>query len=180
MGKLTRTFTFDAAHRVMNEKAKCFNLHGHTFRIDVTFRYSEKSALGYAIDFKEIKRLAGTWIDEKFDHAILLNPLDEEVIALCEKNSWRMYLMGLGEKDDVNPSAENIASEVFYCLDYIFKENFDRTIVVENIRLYETASCWVDVDSADYEATDAVDVALATWAEKMGVESYDIREDAKA
>ena len=84
MGKLTRIFDFDAAHRVMNEKMKCFNLHGHRFHVELTFRYSEVTALGYAIDFKEIKRLAGTWLDESFDHATILNPLDEELIAFCK------------------------------------------------------------------------------------------------
>ena len=31
MATVTRIFEFDAAHRVMNEKVKCFNLHGHRF-----------------------------------------------------------------------------------------------------------------------------------------------------
>ena len=180
MGKLTRIFDFDAAHRVMNEKVKCFNLHGHRFKVELTFRYLEKEALGYAIDFKEIKRVAGTWLDESFDHATILNPFDRELIELCEKNRWRLYIMGLGEKDDINPSAENIASEIFYCIDYIFRENFGKSVILENVRLYETPNCWVDVDSVDYEATDAVDSLLTNWANKIGVENYDIRKDAEA
>lgn len=180
MGKLTRIFDFDAAHRVMNEKMKCFNLHGHRFHVELTFRYSEVTALGYAIDFKEIKRLAGTWLDESFDHATILNPLDEELIAFCKKNGWRLYVMGLGDVDDTNPSAENLASEIFYCIDFIFRESFGTDVVLENVRLYETPNCWVDVDGADYEASDGVDSMLTEWAKKMGVVNYDIREDAKA
>lgn len=33
MATITRAFEFDAAHRVMNEKVKCFNLHGHRFKV---------------------------------------------------------------------------------------------------------------------------------------------------
>ena len=57
MATITRVFEFDSAHRVMNEKVKCFNLHGHRFKLEVIFFYEDKKSLGYAIDFKEIKRI---------------------------------------------------------------------------------------------------------------------------
>ena len=52
MKTLTKIFEFDAAHRVMHERIKCFNLHGHRFKVELTFEFNEVSALGYAIDFK--------------------------------------------------------------------------------------------------------------------------------
>ena len=120
MNTITRTFEFDAAHRVMNEKVKCYNLHGHRFKVDMTFEYSTKGLLGYAVDFKEIKRIACEWMDEHLDHACLLNPLDTELIYISRKNNWRMHIMGLGNKGDINPSAENIASELFYIVKQLF------------------------------------------------------------
>lgn len=176
METITRIFEFDAAHRVMNEKVKCFNLHGHRFKVELTFSFDTKGGLGYAIDFKELKRVAGAWLDEKFDHAAIFNPLDTRLIELCREEGYRVYIMGLGNEGDINPSAENLASEIFYCISRLF-EFSGEPIRLVNVRLYETPNCWVDCKSADYIATDFVLGELSTWRKNKGVMSYDIRED---
>lgn len=178
MASVTRIFEFDSAHRVMNEKVKCFNLHGHRFKVELTFEYKSKYKLGYAIDFKEIKRIAGTWLDESFDHATILNPMDKELIAMCERNNWKKYIMGLGISDDTNPSAENIASEIFYSLGMIFNDNFFGNVFLKNVRLYETPNCWVDADTYDYVATKEHIFLIHSWAKEIGVFNYDVRDDA--
>lgn len=175
MATVARIFEFDSAHRVMNEKVKCFNLHGHRFKVELAFEYSTKGSLGYAIDFKEIKRIAGTWLDENFDHATILNPEDEQLIMLCRNYNWKLYVMGLGNNGNVNPSAENLASEIFYCLSTIFQTSFKSAVTLKSVRLYETPNCWVDVDSADYVGTLNVVESLIDWATKMGTFNYDIR-----
>lgn len=180
MATVTRIFEFDAAHRVMNEKVKCFNLHGHRFKVELTFEYFTKSSLGYAIDFKEIKRIAGTWLDEKLDHACILNPNDTELIGLCKSQKWRLYIMGMGAFEDVNPSAENLASEILYSLRQIFRVSFRGVVALKRVRLYETPNCWVDIKEPDYKATFQQVTELIEWAEKIGVFNYDVREDAKA
>lgn len=174
MGKITRTFEFDAAHRVMNERVKCFNLHGHRFRVDMTFSYNTKGSLGYAVDFKEIKRIACAWIDEHFDHAALLNPEDSELIELCKKNGWRLHLMGMGAKGDINPSAENIASELFYIIKQLFV-NDKSGIRLEALRLYETPNCWVDVTGFDYVGNNTFLEELKKWRDAKGDFDYDKR-----
>lgn len=178
MATVTRIFEFDAAHRVMNEKVKCFNLHGHRFKVEVTFEYSRKEALGYAIDFKEIKRIVGAFIDEHFDHACILNPLDKELISLCEKNNWRHYEMGFGVEKDENPSAENIALELFYIINTLFHGSKEK-VELKNIRLYETPNCWVDVDSwYGVFPTDKAIEYILNWRNSMGEVYYDIRDNA--
>lgn len=175
MATLTRVFAFDAAHRVMNERVKCFNLHGHRFQVELTFEFTEKSALGYAIDFKELKRIAGDWLDEMFDHATILNPLDTELIELCKRMGFRMYIMGLGREGDFNPSAENLASEIFFSIRKLF-EYSGEPIRLKNVRLYETPNCWVDCQAADYVATDEVVSKLSIWRKEKGTMVYDVRE----
>lgn len=178
MATITRIFEFDSAHRVMNEKVKCFNLHGHRWKVEATFSYSDMSELGYAIDFKEIKRLVGDFIDTYFDHATILNPMDKDLIKLCEDNGWKMWLMGLGKhlEEDVNPSAENIASELFYIIRTMFYGN-PYKISLENIRLYETPNCWVDTSSAIYGGNVVFDTFVEEWTAGKGVFNYDIRKD---
>lgn len=175
MASITRVFEFDAAHRVMNEKVKCFNLHGHRFKVESTFTYNSKKALGYAIDFKEIKRVCGDFIDEFLDHAALLNPKDEELISLCRKNNWRLWLMGMGNDGDINPSAENIAAELYFCFrKFLCIEEHGVELV--NLRLYETPNCWVDVFNNDYLPTRSFDSWLGEWRLDKGNVTYDIRE----
>ena len=174
MNTITRIFEFDAAHRVMNEKVKCFNLHGHRFRVEATFEYDETLALGYAIDFKEIKRILGDWIDINFDHACLLNPMDKSLIGMCVENKWKVYAMGFCNVGDVNPSAENIASELFVVADTLLDKDRDG-VKIKNIRLYETPNCWVDVDAPSYPMTGGCENDLILWRESKGTVDYDIR-----
>lgn len=176
MGTITRVFEFDAAHRVMNEKVKCFNLHGHRFKVEATFAYKQKEALGYAIDFKEIKRICGGFLDEFFDHACILNPLDKELIALCKYNNWRLWVMGLGNKGDFNPSAENIASELWYCFrHFLWMEEHGVELI--KLRLYETPNCWVEVTGYDYDSMSVFSHTLQEWRLSKGNVCYDSRQD---
>jgi 6-pyruvoyltetrahydropterin/6-carboxytetrahydropterin synthase len=175
MATLTRQHEFDTAHRVMHERVKCFNLHGHRFKVEVSFRYDEVKAIGYAVDFKEIKRVAFSWIDEYLDHGSMLNPNDTELIQVVKNNGWKLWLMGLGNQGDYNPSAENIAAELFYVMKKFF--NYDEHgIELVNLRLYETPNCWVDLQSSTYVATKEVDAMIEEWKTKKGFMIYDERE----
>ena len=178
METITRIFEFDSAHRVMNERVKCFNLHGHRFRVEATFQYLSTKELGYAIDFKELKRVFGEFIDTFLDHASILNPMDTELIDLCIKNKWRVWVMGLGKQDDINPSAENIASELFYVGDTFFNME-EQSVKLVKIRLYETPNCWVECSSPSYIGTPKAENLLKAWRKSMGEVSYDSRECLK-
>lgn len=175
MATITRIFEFDSAHRVMNEKVKCFNLHGHRFKVEVTFEYKNKGSLGYAIDFKEIKRIVGAWIDEKLDHTCILNPQDDQLIMLCRNYEWRLYIMGMGTYGDINPSAENLASELFYSIKQLFI-NDRLNIRLVKLRLYETPNCWVETDGFDYVATNTYLENLVKWRKDKGEFNYDKRK----
>lgn len=175
MQTITRIYEFDAAHRVMNENMKCYNLHGHRFRVEITFGFENSiEGLGYVIDFKEIKRIAGGFIDAYFDHAAILNIKDKELIDLCTKNKWRLWIMGLGNDLDINPSAENIASELFLCLRTLFKNH---PVTLMEIKLFETPNCWVTATSYDYAPTKSFSDNLRNMADELGVKNYDSRLD---
>ena len=174
MATLTRVFEFDAAHRVMHEKVKCFNLHGHRFRVEVTFEYHQTSRLGYAIDFRELKRIAGNWIDSYLDHAAIFNPLDKEFIELNRSMGLRTYVMGMGVIADINPSAETIAEEMLYTLRVLFSKH---PVIVKSVKLYETPNCWVEVDCTNVTPTMEVDENLMQLRDIYGIVNYDERED---
>lgn len=141
---ITRKGEFDAAHRVMNERVKCFNLHGHRFGYELTFSFEEEDSLGYAIDFKEIKRVACQFIDDYFDHGMISNPKDELCIKLCKDLGTKLWVMSLKGPDVYcNPSAEHISKEIFLAIRFLLNNN---NLILENVRLYETPNCWVDAN----------------------------------
>jgi 6-pyruvoyltetrahydropterin/6-carboxytetrahydropterin synthase len=147
---ITRTTTFDSGHRVMNERMKCFNIHGHTYKADVTWRCFDKADIGYAIDFKEIKRVYMQWIDDYLDHGFIANPHDHKVIDLVNELGNKLWVMSLnGPGEYCNPSAENIALEMFYCLNFLTSNNSNELIVLDKIELWETPNCMVTVDRTD-------------------------------
>lgn len=158
----------------MNERIKCYNLHGHRFKVEVTFEYFTTSRLGYAVDFKELKRIAGDWIDNNLDHAAILNPMDVDFIELIENMNLRLYIMGLGYVGDINPSAENLAEEILFSLRVLFVKH---PVEVRKVRLYETPNCWVEVDNTSLTAANDVMQKLTELRDGYGIMNYDAREE---
>jgi 6-pyruvoyltetrahydropterin/6-carboxytetrahydropterin synthase len=84
--------SFAAAHSLRQYKGKCERLHGHNYRIHVTARASSTKSDGMVIDFGILKSITNEILEE-LDHNFLneIKPFDE-----------------------IEPSAENIASFIFY------------------------------------------------------------------
>ena len=79
----TRRIEFDAAHRLRQHEGMCKNLHGHRYVIEASFAAPALDALGRVIDFGVIKERLGKWIDEHWDHNVILwgkdRPLGEAI-----------------------------------------------------------------------------------------------------
>lgn len=142
---VTRKMSFDAAHRILNHESKCKYLHGHTYTAEVTITLqSERNLdeLGRVVDFGEIKKRVGKWIDENWDHNIILNSKDPlwEIVLLHRKfqtpifGGREPYIM------DVNPTAENLAME----LNNVCCRILPIELTVTNIRIWETPNCFAD------------------------------------
>jgi len=142
---VTRIFTFDSGHRVMNECFKCFNLHGHTYKIEATWQFDTIESIGYAVDFKEIKRLFGQFVDDYLDHGFIANPHDSTYIKACIEEKSKLWVMSLNQGNYCNPTAENIAKEIFLIADSLVHD-YKVGLRCQNIRLWETPNCYVDCD----------------------------------
>ncbi len=143
---ITRKGNFDAAHRIMDHGGRCFNLHGHTYLYEIQL-HTTVGNIGYGIDFADVKSIIQYYIDGYLDHGAILNPADTDIIKLCQNMSSKYHVMHdvTGNNVYMNPSAENIAREMFYTLHAIFiKLNVKSYIGINNIRLYETPNCYVD------------------------------------
>ena len=89
---VTKTVKFDAAHILTNHKGLCKNLHGHTYRVDVSVAQAEGDPGDMVIDFKDLKGIANEVICSRFDHAFVYNTESEgerEIAAVVEKHGMR-------------------------------------------------------------------------------------------
>jgi len=127
MFTVSREFDFCYGHRLLGYQGKCRHLHGHNGRVVLTLQSADLDAHGMVLDFTEIKRTLGGWIDENLDHRMILDRCDPAVPTL-ENLGEPLYLM------DYTPTAENIAKLIF---DTAASQGYP---VVE-VRLWETPHC---------------------------------------
>ena len=84
--EIFKEFTIEAAHHLPNvpKGHKCGRLHGHSFRISVHVRGPVDRAMGWVIDFADIKS-AFKVVEEATDHRYLIeivgleNPTSENL-----------------------------------------------------------------------------------------------------
>lgn len=101
---IMRQVEFCAGHRLVGHEGKCRNLHGHNYRVELYITGQQLDGVGRVVDFAEINRLFKGWIDENWDHGVLVWNDDRQLIdALSRIEPNKIYLM------PYNPTAENIA-----------------------------------------------------------------------
>lgn len=134
---VTKTVKFDAAHVLTNHQGLCKNLHGHTYRVDVSVAQAEDDDRDMVIDFKDLKGIANEVICDRFDHAFIYNTEsagEKEIAAVVEKNGMRTVAIPF------RSTAENLA-KMFY------GELKSRIPGLSSVKVWETAdSC------AEYKA----------------------------
>jgi 6-pyruvoyltetrahydropterin/6-carboxytetrahydropterin synthase len=71
--ELTRSFRFEAAHRLpkLPPEHKCFRTHGHSFVIDVMVEGQVDPELGWLVDFGEIAAQVEPLLMRELDHRLL-------------------------------------------------------------------------------------------------------------
>jgi 6-pyruvoyltetrahydropterin/6-carboxytetrahydropterin synthase len=82
--------TIACAHRLFDYNGPCEELHGHNYRIVVTYSGAELDRYGMLVDFGDIKKTLNPVLD-RLDHK---------------------YLNDLPAFRDLSPSAENIAAYI--------------------------------------------------------------------
>jgi 6-pyruvoyltetrahydropterin/6-carboxytetrahydropterin synthase len=110
MTTVTKTVRFDAAHILTNHQGLCKNLHGHTYRVDVSVAQADGAGGDMVIDFKDLKRIAAETICDRFDHAFMYSTASEgerEIAAVVEKHGMRTVALPF------RSTAENLAKMFF-------------------------------------------------------------------
>lgn len=183
---ITRKGNFDSGHRVMNEYMKCFNIHGHSYLYELTFSFQSMEEIGYAIDFKEIKRVFCQWIDDKIDHGMILNPKDDLLIQTTKTYGTKLWLMSLnGVGEYCNPSVENIAKEILLAMDILSNTLYQDSptgLKIHNVKIYETPNCYTDCTMDGIREQEKINFTKANgedikqYAIEKGKMEYDDRK----
>jgi len=115
---VTKAFTFDAAHNLINYKGKCEALHGHTYRLEVTVCGTPNELEnGLLMDFGDLKDLVNKEVLSKLDHSYLNDHFEQ-------------------------PSTELVAMWVFETL----RPHVEKLgLVLTSVKLFETATSWVEI-----------------------------------
>ncbi len=127
MHEIAKDLHFSYGHRLMNHAGKCKMLHGHNARVTIRLGSSKLDENGMLVDFSDLKNTAKGWIDEQFDHQMLLHE-DDPIAPVLQKAGEHVRLL------QVHPTAECLAQLIF---DFVSESGFPVTEVI----LWETESC---------------------------------------
>jgi 6-pyruvoyltetrahydropterin/6-carboxytetrahydropterin synthase len=108
---ITRYHDFSAGHRVVGHESKCQYLHGHNYR--VTFHVTGAGGtnldeLGRVIDFSIIKSTLCQWLEDNWDHKMILWSRDP-ILTIVE---WGTPFLDSIVDVPFNPTAENMAEHL--------------------------------------------------------------------
>lgn len=120
-------------HRVVGHEHKCRHLHGHNYRIHFTCTAPELDELGRVIDFGLIKSHLCLWLEDEWDHKMMLweqDPLLEELHKLVPHDIVVVPF---------NPTAEQMAA---YLVEVVGPRRLEGTGVrLISVRIEETRKC---------------------------------------
>lgn len=107
--RITLAHTFETAHRLPHLGGKCRNVHGHSWRVEVTVAAPVLSGDGTVVEFGSIKQALRGWIDEYLDHGAMLGAGDS-LLAAFEADGSKVFRFGASTGDSMSP--ETLAADL--------------------------------------------------------------------
>jgi len=146
--EVTKEVTFDCAHMLSGYKGLCSNLHGHTYKLQVTLCGTVDSETHMLMDFNLLKEMIQEEVMARFDHATVFsspkyrNCVEEAIFGTCS-----IYELKFFEMPTIYPrsTAECMARYI----QSRFKQRMNglRPITISQIKvkLWETPTSFVEV-----------------------------------
>lgn len=130
--EVTRKHEIHCGHRICGHEGKCKNLHGHSYIFHLKCVSHDLDKLGRVIDFSVIKELMCQWLEDNWDHKLIiweddpwldnLRQIDPTVVSFPE-----------------HPTAENLAKYLVQVIGpRVFK---DYPITLNEVIVEETSNC---------------------------------------
>lgn len=136
--RLTKLFTFEAAHALDGYDGKCRHIHGHSYRLSVTVKGKpledeNDPKCGMTIDFGELKRIVNAQIVDQFDHSLVVHRADASDDQWLEPLKQRF---GNIIVTDYRPTCENMLVDFARRL----RQTLPEGVELCALRMYETAT----------------------------------------
>lgn len=141
MLKVTRHIEFEASHLLPNYDGGCANLHGHTYKLEVTVQGPQSGLWDMVVDFKQLTSMLKEIVP---DHMYLHqsgNPISEEIVSVLDKYGLKYHTF---EKPT---TAENMVTYFKDTInDYLHNEmKLSNEYKVSNIKLWETRDSYAEL-----------------------------------
>ncbi len=146
--RITKQFNFETGHALYGYDGKCKNVHGHSYKLNVTvigipIHDSNHVKNGMVIDFGDLKKIVKEEIVDQFDHATVLNK-NTPHIELAEELMKRDHNVILV---DYQPTSEKMIADF---ADKI-KARLPKNIELFSLRLQETETSFAEWFASDQD-----------------------------
>lgn len=138
--RLTKTFTFEMAHALFDYDGKCKNIHGHSYKLEVTVIGEPLAEQGHAadgliIDFGDLKKIVNAQVIDIFDHALVMKKdYPEELIKVLDDNFERLLYV------NYQPTCENLIADFAGKI----KNSLPKEARLHRLILHETATAYCE------------------------------------
>lgn len=139
--RLTKEFSFEAAHMLEDYDGLCREIHGHSYKLSVTVKGEPcvdpaSPKLGMVMDFGVLKRIVGEQIVDKMDHAFVMRDTlqSEQLHATLAERFSKIVLV------DYQPTCENMLADFAERLLGALPDSVE----LYSLRLHETATSYAE------------------------------------
>ena len=146
--RITKQFSFETVHALHGYDGKCKNIHGHSYRLDVTVigkpvADESNPKCGMVIDFSDLKKIAKDEIVDVFDHATVFNKNTPHLeLAMMLKSKGHNVLLV-----DYQPTTEMMVIDFAEKI----KKRLPNNIKLHALKLQETATSFAEWFANDNE-----------------------------
>lgn len=131
-----RYHDISAGHRVVGHESKCQYLHGHNYRVHFFVEpVKEMDDVGRVLDFSVIKSTLCMFLENNYDHKMLIWEKDDMLESLLELSPMSISVVPF------NPTAENIAKHL---VEKIGPLVLPKTVKLVKVVIEETRKCSVE------------------------------------
>ncbi len=139
--RLTKEFSFEAAHALDGYDGPCREIHGHSYRLFVTVKGRPSTAegdpeCGMVMDFGALKRIVNQEIVARFDHALVLRATPSSDV-LREVLTQRFSNI---VEVDYQPTCENMLTDFARRI----AARLPQGVALQALRLHETATSYAE------------------------------------
>ena len=144
--RLTKEFSFEAAHSLEGYDGACREIHGHSYRLFVTIKGEPSTEecdpkQGMVMDFGLLKRIVNEQIVSQFDHAFVVRRTEQghQLRALLDGIYSNIVMV------DYQPTCENMLADFAERLLGALPEDIE----LYSLRLHETATSYAEWFASD-------------------------------